>query len=251
MTGPLRIMIVDDEAPARNRLRELLADCADSFPHQLVGEAANGREAVELISKTPADLLLLDIRMPEMDGIEVARHLLSLPQMPAVIFTTAYNLYAIQAFEVNAVDYLLKPVRSERLLAALQKARQNRPPAPAHLQKLARKPRTCLSVQERGKIVLIPVNEIIYLKAEQKYVTIRTHEREYLLEEPLTNLEQEFMDNFIRIHRNCLVAKDSITGFEKVAEGGGESHWEVMLKGVTEKLPVSRRQQYLVKEFAK
>ena len=251
MTGPLRIMIVDDEAPARNRLKELLADCAASFPHELVGEAANGREVLDLMSKDPADLLLLDIRMPEMDGIEVARHLLSLPQMPAVIFTTAYDLYAIQAFEVNAVDYLLKPVRGERLLAALQKARQIRPPGQAQLQKLARRPRTCLSVQERGKIVLIPVAEIIYLKAEQKYVTIRTREREYLLEESLTNLEQEFSANFMRIHRNCLVAKNSITGFEKVAEDGGESHWEVVLKGVEEKLPVSRRQQYIVKEFAK
>ncbi len=251
MTSPMRIMIVDDEAPARNRLKELLADCADSFPHEVVGEAANGREALDLMSSEPADLLLLDIRMPEMDGIEVARHLLSLPQMPAVIFTTAYDLYAIQAFEVNAVDYLLKPVRGERLLGALQKARQNRPPAPAQLQKLAQRPRTCLSVQERDKIVLIPIGEIVYLKAEQKYVTIRTHEREYLLEESLTNLEQEFTANFIRIHRNCLVAKDSITGFEKVAEDDGEAHWEVMLKGVEEKLPVSRRQQYLVKEFAK
>jgi two-component system response regulator AlgR len=251
MTSPLRIMIVDDEAPARNRLKELLADCADSFPHEVVGEAANGREALELMSSEPADLLLLDIRMPEMDGIEVARHLLSLPQMPAVIFTTAYDLYAIQAFEVNAVDYLLKPVRSERLLAALHKARQNRPPGPEQLQKLAQRPRICLSVQERGKIVLIPVSEIIYLKAEQKYVTIRTNEREYLLEESLTNLEQEFKANFIRIHRNCLVAKDSITGFEKVADDGGEARWEVVLKGLEEKLPISRRQQYVVKEFAK
>ena len=251
MTAPMRIMIVDDETPARNRLKDLLADCADSFPNEVVGEAANGREALDLMSSEPADLLLLDIRMPEMDGIEVARHLLSLPQMPAVIFTTAYDLYAIQAFEVNAVDYLLKPVRGERLLGALQKARQNRPPGPAQLQKLARQPRICLSVQERGKIVLIPVGEIIYLKAEQKYVTIRTHEREYLLEESLTNLEQEFTARFIRIHRNCLVARDSITGFEKVAEDDEEAHWEVVLKGVEEKLPVSRRQQYLVKEFAK
>ena len=251
MTIPTRIMIVDDEAPARNRLKELLADCAASFPHQVVGEAANGREALELMSSEPADLLLLDIRMPEMDGIEVARHLLSLPQMPAVIFTTAYDLYAIQAFEVNAVDYLMKPVRGERLLGALLKTRQNRPPEPAQLQKLAQRPRTCLSVQERGKIVLIPVSEIIYLKAELKYVTARTLEREHLLEESLANLEQEFMAGFIRVHRNCMVAKASITGFEKVAEEGGEAHWEVVLKGVEEKLPVSRRQQYLVKEFTK
>ncbi|HXZ96983.1 MAG TPA: LytTR family DNA-binding domain-containing protein [Burkholderiales bacterium] len=251
MTDPLRIIIADDETPARNRLRELLADCAASFPHEVVGEATNGREALELMSRVPADLLLLDIRMPEMDGIEVARHLLRLPQMPSVIFTTAYDLYAIQAFEVNAVDYLLKPVRSERLLAALQKAGQTRPPGQEQLQKLARRPRSCLSVQERGKIVLIPIGEIIFLKAEQKYVTIRTHEREYLLEESLTNLEQEFAVKFIRIHRNCLVAKDSITGFEKVAEDSGEAHWEVVLKGVQEKLPVSRRQQYIVKEFAK
>jgi two-component system, LytTR family, response regulator AlgR len=251
MTSPMRIMIVDDEAPARNRLKELLADCAASVPLKVVGEAANGREALDLMSREPADLLLLDIRMPEMDGIEVARHLLSLEQMPAVIFTTAYNVYAIQAFEVNAVDYLLKPVRGERLLGALQKARQNRPLGPVQLQKLAQRPRTCLSVQERGKILLIPIGEVIYLRAELKYVTIRTLEREYLLEESLTNLEQEFIDGFIRIHRNCLVAKASIAGFEKMTEEAGEAHWKVVLKGVEEKLPVSRRLQYLVKDFAK
>jgi len=251
MTSPMRIMIVDDEAPARNRLKELLADCAASVPLKVVGEAANGREALDLMSREPADLLLLDIRMPEMDGIEVARHLLSLEQMPAIIFITAYNVYAIQAFEVNAVDYLLKPVRGERLLGALQKARQNRPLGPVQLQKLAQRPRTCLSVQERGKILLIPIGEVIYLRAELKYVTIRTLEREYLLEESLTNLEQEFIDGFIRIHRNCLVAKASITGFEKMAEEAGEAHWKVVLKGVEEKLPVSRRLQYLVKDFAK
>lgn len=251
MTSPMRIMIVDDEAPARNRLKELLADCAASVPLKVVGEAANGREALDLMSREPADLLLLDIRMPEMDGIEVARHLLSLEQMPAVIFTTAYNVYAIQAFEVNAVDYLLKPVRGERLLGALQKARQNRPLGPVQLQKLAQRPRTCLSVQERGKILLIPIGEVIYLRAELKYVTIRTLEREYLLEESLTNLEQEFIDGFIRIHRNCLVAKASIAGFEKMTEEVGEAHWKVVLKGVEEKLPVSRRLQYLVKDFAK
>ena len=251
MTEPMRIMIVDDEAPARSRLRELLADCAESFPHVVVADAANGREALDKLSREPADLLLLDIRMPEMDGIEVARHLVNLEPMPAVIFTTAYDVYAIQAFEVNAVDYLLKPVRSERLLAALRKVQQGHSPKPAQLQKLARQPRANLSVQERGKIILIPVADIIYLKAELKYVTIRTAVREFLLEEPLTDLEEEFAERFIRVHRNCLVAKDRITGFDKVTEEGSEPRWLVMLKGVEEKLPVSRRQQYIVKEFTR
>ncbi|HVS26271.1 MAG TPA: LytTR family DNA-binding domain-containing protein [Burkholderiales bacterium] len=251
MTDPMRIMIVDDEAPARNRLKELLADCAESFPHVVVADVANGREALDLISREPADLLLLDIRMPEMDGIEVARHLLKLEPIPAIIFTTAFDVYAIQAFEVNAVDYLLKPVRGERLLAALQKAQLGHPPKQAQLQQLARQPRTNLSVQERGKIILVPVADIIYLKAELKYVTIRTAAREYLLEEPLTSLEEEFAARFIRVHRSCLVAKDSITGFDKVTEEGNEPYWVVVLKGVEEKLPVSRRQQYLVKEFTR
>ena len=190
-----------------------------------------------------------------MEGIERAGHLQKLPAPPAVIFTTAYDDYALKAFEVNAIDYLLKPIRAERLLAALKKARALTPDSAQALRDAADKPRSHLSVHERGRILLVPVGEIVYLKAELKYVTIRTAEREYLLEESLTRLEQEFAHDFVRIHRNCLVAKDCIAGFERVEhennEGEPHAGWAVLLKGVSEKLPLSRRQYAVVKDYKK
>ncbi|HSD61710.1 MAG TPA: response regulator transcription factor, partial [Burkholderiales bacterium] len=192
MSAPLRVLVVDDEAPARSRLRDLLADCADAVPTEVMGEAGNGREALELLAGREADLVLLDIRMPEMDGIELAQHLQKLPRPPAVVFTTAYDVYAIQAFELHAVDYLLKPIRAARLEEALARARAARPPAPEVLRELAQGPRAHLASQERGRIQLIPVGDVIYLKAELKYVTVRTREREHLVEESLTRLEEEF-----------------------------------------------------------
>ncbi|HET9699309.1 MAG TPA: LytTR family DNA-binding domain-containing protein [Burkholderiales bacterium] len=248
--GPLRVLIVDDEAPARSRLRDLLADCAPVVPTEVVGEAGNGREALDLLAAGEADLVLLDIRMPEMDGIELARHLLTLPRAPAVVFTTAYDAYAIRAFELRAVDYLLKPIRAARLQEALERARNARPPAAEVLRQLAPAPRVHLSSLERGRVQLIPVRDIVYLKAELKYVTARTRDREYLVDESLTRLEEEFGPRFARVHRNCLVARDHVTGFERVAEEGGEGRWVVLLDGVAERLPVSRRQQHVVKDLA-
>jgi two-component system response regulator AlgR len=169
---------------------------------------------------------------------------------PAIIFVTAYDEYAIKAFEVRALDYLLKPVRRERLAAALERARDQAAPSAEALRGLEGAPRRHLSVPERGRITLLPVAEILYLKAELKYVTIRTAEREYLLEESLTHLEQEFAEAFVRIHRNCLVAKSHISGFEKSVLEDGEQAWVVLLDGCAEKLPVSRRQWHAVKEFA-
>jgi two-component system response regulator AlgR len=251
MSAPLRVLIVDDEAPARSRLRDLLADCAAAVPTEVVGEAGNGREALDLLAGRAADLVLLDIRMPEMDGIELARHLLQLPRPPAVVFTTAYDAYAIQAFELRAVDYLLKPIRAARLEEALARAaRGARPPDAQALRELAPAPRAHLASQERGRLQLIPVRDIVYLKAELKYVTVRTREREFLVDESLTRLEEEFGGRFLRIHRNCLVAREHVTGFERVAEEGGEGHWVVVLAGVEEKLPVSRRQQHVVRDLA-
>jgi two-component system response regulator AlgR len=251
----LKILIVDDEAPARSRIRELLDDCAVDLHSSIIGEAANGLEAIAILEKMPADVVLLDIRMPEMDGIELAGHLQKLPAPPAVIFTTAYDDYALKAFEVNAIDYLLKPIRAERLLAALKKARALTPDSAQALRDAADKPRSHLSVHERGRILLVPVGEIVYLKAELKYVTIRTAEREYLLEESLTRLEQEFAHDFVRIHRNCLVAKDCIAGFERVEhennEGEPQAGWAVLLRGIPEKLPLSRRQYAVVKDYKK
>jgi two-component system response regulator AlgR len=248
---PLKLAIVDDEAPARSRLRDLLVDCAAALPLEIAGEAANGPQALALLSSTPADVVLLDIRMPEMDGIEVAQHLQKLESPPQIIFTTAYDAYAIRAFELHAVDYLLKPIRLARLREALARVNTTALLAPEILRELQAEPRANLSIQERGRIHLIPIGEVIYLKAELKYVSVRTAEREYLLEEPLTRLEQEYEQRFVRIHRNCLVAKAAIAGFERVTDAGGETYWAVLLKGSTEKLAVSRRQQHIVRALAK
>lgn len=244
----LNILIADDEAPARNRLRDLLTDIGSIT---ILAEARNGREALQLADELRPDIVLLDIRMPEMDGIEAAQHLQKLPKPPAVIFTTAFDHYAIQAFDMNAVDYLLKPIRQERLEKALQKARALIPQQLAALTPLSPK-RTHLTITERGRILLVPITDIIYLRAELKYVTVRTAEREYLIEESLTHLEQEFGNTFIRLHRNCLVAPAYIVGYEKRSsetndDKHGEKQWVALLKHVPETIAVSRRQQHLIR----
>ena len=243
-----RILIADDEAPARARLRDLLDECRETFPLAIVDEARNGREALEVLNREKVDIVLLDIRMPEIDGMEAARHIAGMVSPPAIIFTTAFDSYAIKAFEVNAIDYLLKPIRLERLLTALGKTRASPPVSRQALEAAANQPRRHLSVHERGKIHLVPMADVLFLRAELKYVTVRTAEREYLVEESLTNLEEEFADAFVRIHRNCLVARAAIAGFERNAEES-ESGWAVVIKATGEKLPVSRRQHHVVKQF--
>jgi two-component system response regulator AlgR len=253
----LRVFIVDDEPLARNRLRELLEDCNEQLALEVVGEAGNGQEALDKLMVTPADVVLLDIRMPQMDGIELAQHLARLPKPvaglpkwpPVIIFTTAYDAYAVKAFELHAVDYLLKPVRLKRLFEALNRAREAVPVQTAVLRELLPEPRKFLSIHERGKVHLVPIEQVLFLRAELKYVTVRTAGHEYLFEEPLTALEKEFAARFVRIHRNCLVAKEAIEGFERGGEEGESSGWAVRLKGVDELLPISRRQQHIVKEF--
>jgi two-component system, LytTR family, response regulator AlgR len=241
----LRILIADDEAPARNRLRELLAEIPGTV---IVGEARNGMDALALAEQAPPNVMLLDIRMPEMDGIEAAVHAQKLTSPPAIIFTTAYDTYAMQAFELNAVDYLLKPIRLERLASALKKARALLPEQLSQISQL-RPQRTHFSVSERGRILLIPLADVIYLRAELKYLTLRTREREYLIDESLTHVEEEFSNLFIRLHRNCLATRAFILGFEKRHEADGESHWVALLKDVPDILPVSRRQQHIVHEI--
>ncbi|MEO8104192.1 MAG: LytTR family DNA-binding domain-containing protein [Betaproteobacteria bacterium] len=257
MPQPARILIVDDEAPARRRLRDLLDDCREQFPLLIADEAANGVEAIDIINQGGIDIVLTDIRMPVMDGLEVARHVAKLDAPPRLIFTTAYDQYAVKAFELNAIDYLLKPIRQERLLTALIKAVVVRSAKADAVSASAQARRKHLSIHERGKIVLVPVDDILYLKAELKYVTVRTAQKEYLLEESLTRLEEEFPGMFTRLHRNTLVTTAAVTGFEKVADGvddegdggGGGVHWVAVIRGVPEKLPVSRRQQHVVKDF--
>ena len=248
---PLRVFIADDEAPARERLRELLADIAAELPTEVAGEAQNGLETVERLPTSGAHVLLLDIQMPGMGGLEVARHLAGLPAAPAVVFITAHDRHAVEAFELNALDYLMKPVRTSRLVAALRKAAAAGPPPKQHLAHAARQPREYLSVVERNRIVLVPLREIVFLRAELKYVTLRTRSAEHLIEEPLVGLEAEFAEHFVRVHRNCLVARAAVRGVERAAGGEEEPHWNVVLDGVAERLPVSRRQWAVVRALVK
>jgi two-component system response regulator AlgR len=251
MTEALRLLLVDDEAPARARLRDLLGDISAEVPSIVMAEAADGFAALERAQAGDLDVALIDIRMPGMDGVELARHLARLPSTPAVIFVTAFDQYAVQAFELAALDYLVKPVRAARLADALRKARRRADDA-VRLEKSALAIRQNLSCLERGRILLLPVPEILFLKAEQKYVTARTAEREYLLEESLVHLEAEFSERFLRIHRNCLVARAVVTGVERAADqGDAEAHWQVILDGTAERLPVSRRQWPQVKALLK
>ena len=244
----LKILIADDEAPARNRMRDLLAEI-DRVA--IVAEAKNGIEAIDMALETKPDLMLLDIRMPIMDGIEAAQHAQKLQPRPQVIFTTAFDVYAIKAFDLNAIDYLLKPIRQERLQAAINKAHALQPnqiAASKPLQDIFKKSRSHLSIHERGRVLLVPIETIIYLRAELKYITVRTVEREYLIEESLTHLEVEFGERFIRLHRNCLVAPSFIAGFEKRLNAENEQQWVALLKGTLETVAISRRQQHLVRQ---
>jgi two-component system response regulator AlgR len=261
MSDAPSILIVDDEPVARIRLRELLGDIAPQFEHSVIGEARTAADALSLIASMQPDIVLLDVQMPGMNGIELARHLSARAAgeqpdaMPAVVFVTAFDEYAVQAFDVRAIDYLLKPVRAARLLEALQRAAVSLPGARREaIDELARDTQTRrrqLSVHERGRVVLVPIADVIYLKAELKYITVRTAQREFLIEESLTDLEQEFSERFVRIHRNALVAREAIAGFERVAPSddasGGEPFWQVVMRDINERLPVSRRQWSTVK----
>jgi two-component system response regulator AlgR len=245
----LRVLIVDDEAPARRRLRDVLEDCADELPVDIVGEADNGLDALKQAQQHAVDAVLLDIRMPGMDGLECAAHLNQLSAPPAIIFSTAYDAYACQAFDLNAVDYLVKPVRAERLVRAMSRAHRLNAATLDQLRAAHPKARTHLSVNEKGRIVLIPVADILYLKAELKYVTVRTAAREFLIEESLTRLESEFGDTFLRIHRNCLVASVRIREIGKLP-GEDDGHF-LRLVGLDERLMVSRRQYSALREKIK
>ena len=258
MNTPLKIFIADDEAPARARLIALLQELQSHLPTQLIGEANNGRDALTLIEELQPDVVLLDIRMPAIDGLEVARHVARLkPHAPAVVFITAHDEFALEAFEVEAIDYLLKPVRASRLHDALlrvQKRLENAVVSPSELaESLARASavanlkRKHLTVIERGKLLLVPVLDVIYFKAEMKYVTVRTREREYVIEEALNTLEQEFSDFFVRIHRNSLVAKQAIAGLEK--SQNAEIPYRLLLRDLSDTLPVSRRQWPTIKNL--
>lgn len=249
---PLRIVIVDDESPARHRLRELLEDCRGEVPTEVVAEAGNGLQGLAVIGDTLPEVALLDINMPGMGGIELARHLQHMAVPPAIIFITAHDQHAVTAFELNAVDYLLKPVRAVRLAAALKKLVRAPALVPdaARFAQLPAAPRRFLSIAERGKVQLVPVPEVLFLKADAKYVTVRTATAEHLIEESLSRLEEEFGALFVRIHRSCLVARGRIRGVQRSTGEEGEG-WSVLLEGWPEPLAVSRRQWPVVKELVR
>ncbi len=250
MNPPLRIFLLDDEALARSRLRELLSDIALQLPTEVVGEADNAPDALTQLADLTVDVVLADVRMPGMDGISFTSRLSFLSQAPQVIFTTAYDHYAVQAFDLNAVDYLLKPVRAQRLLTALRKVVPPlAEPAAAIVPGPASSGRTMLSCHERGRLLLVPVAEILYFKADQKYVAARTLDKTYLLDESLSQLESEFAGLFLRLHRSVLVARSALIGMEKAASEETEAYGWALLKGVNDKLPVSRRHWTGVREL--
>ena len=248
MSDPLRILLVDDEELARLRLRSLVEECS-STAAVVVGEAANATQAMVWLAAHVCDLLLLDVRMPGRDGLQLAAELQQLPRPPAVVFVTAHAEHALDAFDLHAVDYLTKPVRRERLQAALQRAAQRlalrtaeRPPAADASPVIV--------VTELGRVVRVPVQEVLYLKAELKYVTLRTAERTFVLDEALSDLEQRLGERFLRIHRNALVARRAMRALERrsLADDDGGEGWAVRVSPVDEWLAVSRRQVAAVRE---
>jgi two-component system response regulator AlgR len=258
----LQVLIVDDEELARLRLRSLLADCAAPAA-EVVGEAGSAAEALHRLSATPVDLVLLDIRMPGLGGLPLAERIRALATPPRVVFVTAHAEHALQAFEIDAVDYLTKPVRRARLQEALVRVAQRlglpaaAPPA-ATVAPAAEQP--VLVVSDRGRVQRVPVADILYLKAELKYVTLRTAAHAYVLDDSLSDLEHRLGDAMLRIHRNALVARSAIRKLERrapttpsphdgaVAEADGDA-WAVQVGATGEWLAVSRRQLTQVREL--
>jgi len=241
----LRVLIVDDETLARSRLRTLLGDCKAPAA-SVEGEAANATQAIELLRRQPYDLALLDIHMPGADGLTLAQTLRTLPHPPAVVFVTAHAEHAVRAFELEAMDYLTKPVRLERLQQALQKVDRllrNHPDAGA-----AASPEEVLLIQERGRTERVPLSEVLYFKAELKYITVRTPAKTYILDGALSELEEKYAARFMRVHRNALVARRAVRALEKHYDPEEGEGWAVRLSGADELLSVSRRQLAAVRE---
>ena len=240
----MKILLVDDEAPARERLRRLIDELDDGYT--VVGEAANGEEAVAAARETDADLVLLDQKMPGMSGLETAAALAELDPPPAVVLVTAYPEYALDAFEHNVADYLVKPVRRERLQTTLERLpRTTRPQRGIDVPGEEGGRRRHLSAHYRGGVQTVLIDEVLYLLAEQKYVTVRHSGGRMLIDESLKSLEQEFPDRFVRIHRNALVAIEQLVGLEKAADGASLA----VLGGCEERLPVSRRHLPEIRRF--
>jgi two-component system response regulator AlgR len=240
----LQVLIVDDEPLARARLRTLLGDC-DSPSAIAAAEAGNAQEALDKLTRGQFDAVLLDVHMPGADGLTLARELRALPQPPAIVFVTAHAEHAVQAFELDAVDYLTKPVRQQRLQDALRKAER-------HLQLRPSGPQEStpdvLLIQDRGRCERVPLAEVMYLKAELKYITVRTSNRSYILDASLSELEERHQAHFLRVHRNALVARRAVRALEKHFDPQEGEGWAVRLNGIDELLAVSRRQLGAVRE---
>ncbi len=240
----LKVLIVDDESLARSRLRTLLGDC--QLPAVVVGgEAANAMQAIEILRRESFDAALLDVRMPGADGLSLAQTLRTMPHAPAVVFVTAHAEHAVTAFELEAVDYLTKPVRLERLQAAMQKVERHllatRGTTPGQPQEM-------LIIQDRGRTERVPLHEVLYLKAELKYITVRTPGKSYILDGSLSELEEKYAALFIRVHRNALVARRAVRALEKHFDPEEGEGWAVRLTGIEELLAVSRRQLAAVRD---
>lgn len=238
----LRMLLVDDEALARLRLRTLLAECRAPGA-RVVGEAANAAQAMEQVRREAVDAVLLDIHMPGADGLALAQVLRSLPQPPAVVFVTAHTEHAVSAFDLEAVDYLTKPVRLERLQLALQRIERALASHPA-----APQAQEVLVIQDRGRTERVPVSEVLYLKAELKYITVRTASRSYILDGSLSELEERHGGHFLRVHRNALVSRRAVRALERHFDAEEGEGWAVRLNGIEESLAVSRRQLTAVRE---
>lgn len=240
----LKILLVDDEALARSRLRALLGDC--TAPASVVAaEAGDAVQAMRALQHQSFDAVLLDIHMPGADGLALARLIAGLPRPPAVVFVTAHAGHAVQAFELDAVDYLTKPVRLERLRQALQKVERT---MQASIERELEKTEETLLIQDRGRTERVPIGEVLYFKAELKYVTVRTAGRSHILDGSLSELEARFGSRFMRIHRNALIARGAVRALEKHFDPEEGEGWAVRLHGLDELLAVSRRQLGAVRE---
>jgi two-component system response regulator AlgR len=240
----LNVLVVDDEALARARLRTLLGDC--TAPAAVVAaEAADAAQAMAALQHGSFDVVLLDIRMPGLDGMALAQRMAALPRPPAVVFVTAHAEHAVQAFELEALDYLTKPVRLERLQQTLQKVERL-----VHLERGLMPEFTgeMLVIQDRGRTERVPLAEVLYFKAELKYITVRTARRSYILDGSLNELETRYAARFMRIHRNALIARQAVRALEKHFDPEEGEGWAVRLSGIDELLSVSRRQVSAVRE---
>ena len=245
MNPPLRVLLVDDEPLARARLRTLLSQCSAPAAN-VEAEAADAPQAMLCLQRQVFDVALIDIHMPGADGLSLARTLRSLVTPPAVVFVTAHAEHALQAFELEAADYLTKPVRLERLQLALQKVQKWLQVERALLPQATDE---VLIVQERGRTERVPVAEVLYLKAELKYLTLRTATRSYILEGSLNELEARYPQRLLRVHRNALVARSAVRALERQNDGPEGEAWAVRLSGLDELLLVSRRQLAAVREL--